>query len=443
MTSINVLDLSSSIKDALIKATASLDTVEDLLLYTPPSLVDDISPTRPKRHQPTKGATSTSYDRLMNLTPDEVALAYDQASAYIFESRIAYGTAQDLLQEEFWLSLGDPILDAALGGSGFMTRGITEIAGESAVGKTQLCLQLCLTVQLPLNMGGLDGSAVWLSTEGKFPYSRLESMIGHFVSKHIEAIPDLNAGDIRDNIYFDSMADQETQLHIFNYQLPVLIHDSHANEETDENGSNHEGDDFFDGGETLRRPRKKPIKLVIIDSITNNFRSELTVYTPDQMGNQSEGSGFKSSILQRSADICEIGLRLRTLADQYGLTVICVNQVTDVFESETNPYTNVSNSRGGASVFHSLDDPMKHKKPALGLVWENTINARIILQRTRQPEHHEETLYPENKIAETQRTLSVMFSPWAANNKSGDSKESGHCRYKIDETGVVGVPIDQ
>ena len=34
--------------------------------------------------------------------------------------------------------------------------GVTEVAGVSAAGKTQLCLQLCLTAQLPREHGGLD-----------------------------------------------------------------------------------------------------------------------------------------------------------------------------------------------------------------------------------------------------------------------------------------------
>lgn len=40
---------------------------------------------------------------------------------------------------------------------GIISRGITEIAGESASGKTQFCLQLSLTVQLPEENGGLAG----------------------------------------------------------------------------------------------------------------------------------------------------------------------------------------------------------------------------------------------------------------------------------------------
>ena len=43
---------------------------------------------------------------------------------------------------------------------GVLLKGITEIAGESAAGKSQLCLQLCLTVQLPSTHGGLAGGTV-------------------------------------------------------------------------------------------------------------------------------------------------------------------------------------------------------------------------------------------------------------------------------------------
>ena len=35
--------------------------------------------------------------------------------------------------------------------------GVTELSGVSAAGKTQLCLQLSLVVQLSQRQGGLDG----------------------------------------------------------------------------------------------------------------------------------------------------------------------------------------------------------------------------------------------------------------------------------------------
>lgn len=54
------------------------------------------------------------------------------------------------------LSLGCQILDEFLHG-GILKQGITEVTGESSCGKTQICLQLCLTVQLPEEKGGLEG----------------------------------------------------------------------------------------------------------------------------------------------------------------------------------------------------------------------------------------------------------------------------------------------
>ena len=53
------------------------------------------------------------------------------------------------------LSSGCKKIDRLLGG-GLLVPGLTEIGGMSAAGKTQLCLQLCLQVQLPLEEGGLN-----------------------------------------------------------------------------------------------------------------------------------------------------------------------------------------------------------------------------------------------------------------------------------------------
>ncbi len=39
-----------------------------------------------------------------------------------------------------------------------MPFGITEIAGEAGAGKSQLCMQLAITTNLPVADGGLDGS---------------------------------------------------------------------------------------------------------------------------------------------------------------------------------------------------------------------------------------------------------------------------------------------
>ena len=40
---------------------------------------------------------------------------------------------------------------------GLLIPGVTEIVGTSAAGKTQICMQLSLSVQLPTEQGGLGG----------------------------------------------------------------------------------------------------------------------------------------------------------------------------------------------------------------------------------------------------------------------------------------------
>jgi RecA/RadA recombinase len=65
--------------------------------------------------------------------------------------------------KEKWqrLSVGCSKLDGFLRG-GVAVQGITEIAGESSSGKTQLCLQMALTVQYPVIYGGLNGGWCFL-----------------------------------------------------------------------------------------------------------------------------------------------------------------------------------------------------------------------------------------------------------------------------------------
>lgn len=64
--------------------------------------------------------------------------------------------------------------------NGLPIRGIVEIVGESGCGKSQICLQLSLNVQLPLSIGGLEKSAVYICTEDAFPSKRLVQLAGFY-----------------------------------------------------------------------------------------------------------------------------------------------------------------------------------------------------------------------------------------------------------------------
>lgn len=63
--------------------------------------------------------------------------------------------------------------------NGLPIRGITEIVGESGAGKSQICLQLALNVQLPISDGGLEKAAVYICTEDAFPSKRLVQMVDY------------------------------------------------------------------------------------------------------------------------------------------------------------------------------------------------------------------------------------------------------------------------
>ncbi len=73
------------------------------------------------------------------------------------------------------LSTGAPNLDELLGG-GLRPPLVLELAGPPASGKTQLCHQLAVMVQLPREKGGLAGKALYIDTEGTFRPERLASM---------------------------------------------------------------------------------------------------------------------------------------------------------------------------------------------------------------------------------------------------------------------------
>ncbi|XP_026189221.1 DNA repair protein RAD51 homolog 3 [Mastacembelus armatus] len=87
-------------------------------------------------------------------------------------------TALELLQQEEEMRsivTFSSQLDAALGG-GIPLGKSTEICGTPGVGKTQLCLQLAVDVQVPQCFGGNGGQVIYIDTEGSFLVQRVVDM---------------------------------------------------------------------------------------------------------------------------------------------------------------------------------------------------------------------------------------------------------------------------
>jgi DNA repair protein RadA len=73
------------------------------------------------------------------------------------------------------LSTGSKALDKMVDG-GLETQTISEFYGEYGSGKSQICHQLCVNVQLPPEKGGLNGSALYVDTENTFRLERIVQM---------------------------------------------------------------------------------------------------------------------------------------------------------------------------------------------------------------------------------------------------------------------------
>lgn len=85
------------------------------------------------------------------------------------------------------------------------TGSITEIYGEFRSGKTQLCHTLCVTCQLPIEMGGGEGKCLYIDTEGTFRPQRLIQIAERY---------GLNPQDVLDNVAYARAhnTDHQTQL---------------------------------------------------------------------------------------------------------------------------------------------------------------------------------------------------------------------------------------
>ena len=85
------------------------------------------------------------------------------------------------------LTSGSKTFDELLGG-GFETQSITELYGEYGSSKTQIAHQLCVSVQLPLEQGGLNSHAFFIDTENTFRPERIIQMANAFELDPDEAL---------------------------------------------------------------------------------------------------------------------------------------------------------------------------------------------------------------------------------------------------------------
>lgn len=195
-------------------------------------------------------------------------------------------------------------------------------------------------MQLPVSQRGLAGSTCYITTFSGLPTPRLVEIHSEhpvFRTSQINALENITTLSTKSSDYLKT---------VLSAQLPTLLAD---------------------------RRRIVPVKLIVIDVLTDLFNED--------------GKTTTSQLAERSRSLGEISAALHTLAAQYHLAVVVLNHVVDVFE-----YTAARGTAHElvyaeqAKLFSSGNSiaAEQRKKAALGLVWANQVNARIMLTRTNR-----------------------------------------------------------
>ncbi len=170
---------------------------------------------------------------------EPVGVSEKKASAVIAAARQSLGVsfirADELLKQRqnvARLTTGSKALDKIVDG-GLETQTISEFYGEYGSGKSQMCHQLCVNVQLPLERGGLNGGVLYVDTENTFRLERIVQM-----AKHVGIDPEQAVKNI---IYAEAYTSD--------HQMFLL----------------ENADEII---------KANNIKLIIVDSLTAHFRSE-------------------------------------------------------------------------------------------------------------------------------------------------------------------------
>ncbi|MEF8881303.1 MAG: DNA repair and recombination protein RadA [Halapricum sp.] len=209
------------------------------------------------------GELSNTADVGESSAADIIQAAREAADIGGFESGATVLERREQIGKLTW---GVDEVDELLGG-GVETQSITEVYGEFGAGKSQVTHQLAVTVQLPAEHGGLEGSAIFIDSEDTFRPERIDQMVNGLDDEAIEASMvlhgvveeegDADAGDeaLVDDLV-ESMLDKIHVAKAFNSNHQILLA-----EKAQEIASESQDDEF-------------PVRLLAVDSLTAHFRAE-------------------------------------------------------------------------------------------------------------------------------------------------------------------------
>ncbi|PIL23794.1 hypothetical protein GSI_13545 [Ganoderma sinense ZZ0214-1] len=311
----------------------------------------------------------------------------------------------DRIGEEVFTT-GERYLDETLGG-GIRTGMVWEIAGEKNAGKTQLALQLSLTVQLPPEEGGLYGAAYYISTRDQPQVlERLQQIIDHHprLSPYSCTLPQ--------HYTVSSFPLFRDMLHD---NIPKYAEELYAS-----------------------TPGRKRLKLLVIDAVSDFFDADREPKYED--------------IVFRARHLRLAGSLLHQFASEFQVAVVMLAGTRATHprvdgQDKSPGELRYSDQARWFSRGYSLDGEDANEA-ILGHVWPNQLNARITMSRTTR-ERPRNALDPEARrlrVPHEQsagqalddeklplRRFSVLFSSAAP---------AASCDYAILDGGVIAFPAE-
>mgnify|MGYP001024855046 CR=1 FL=1 len=215
------------------------ETVEKRRKY---EFIEDIPGVGPATAEKLKEMGFHTVESLATATIKELTIAgvgEKQAAKVVSEARnslaLSFVRADELIkmrQNVRRLTTGSKQLDGLLSG-GLETQTISEFYGEYGVGKSILCHQLAVNVQLPEEKGGLNGTALYIDSENTF---RPEWIVRMAKSLGLDAVQTAK------NIIYSEAFNSDHQILLLEKADKVI--------------------------------QENKVKVIIVDSLTSHFRSE-------------------------------------------------------------------------------------------------------------------------------------------------------------------------
>ncbi len=222
-------------------------TLESIALSTPAELVVNA------------GLTESTAKKVINSAREKLSIEVTTAYDYYLKKK-----------EILRITTGSKSLDDLLGG-GIETQAITEIYGPYGSGKTQLAHQLAVTVQLPIERGGIERGCLFIDTEGTFRPERIIQIAEAF---------ELDPSEVLKRILY-------ARAYTSDHQILVTA-------------------------KAEKMLKKENIGLIVVDSLISHFRGEYT---------------GRETLAERQQKLNKYIHMLLKYATGYNLAVLVTNQV--------------------------------------------------------------------------------------------------------------------